>query len=125
MAAGSRSGFLVDELVPLVAQSGESLGKIGDTEGDMVKSRSTPFQETSHRGLGTQGLQKLDGSDEPDPHTLGRDFLDGGTGFSGQGFEKTRGLLQGGYGHGNVVQWIRKHVIFGAWVSTIETPGGA
>jgi hypothetical protein len=80
----------------------------------MVEARSAASEETAHRGIGGHGLDELEGADEADADTLSPDFLGWGTGFPDQGFEKTRGLLQGGDGHGDVVQRIRKHSFFGA-----------
>ncbi len=114
VATGSQAGGLINEIETFGLQTGESFGKVGNPEGDMVKTWSSPAQEPAHWAIGLKRLQELQGADKTDPDALSGDFLGGGTGFPCQGFEKKTGLLQGGNRHGDVVQRIRKHVIIGA-----------
>jgi hypothetical protein len=112
VSASPETGDSIDEFETFGLEPGESFGEIGNPEGKVMKARSSPLQEAAHGAVGAKRFQELNGSDEADPDTLSGNFFGGGTGLPGQGFIKTTGLLQGGDGHGDVVQRIRKHVFF-------------
>jgi hypothetical protein len=125
VATGSEARSFIDELQPLLLQAGQGFREIRDPVGDVMEALAPTLQETPHRGVGAQGLDELDGPDKEDPDTLGRKLLHRGTGVPGHELEQGTSLLEGGDGHGDVVQRIRKHVFFGAWVRANRTPEGA
>jgi hypothetical protein len=122
---GSGTGLGVDEMDPAFTETGEGLLKIRNPIGDVMKTRATALQEAPHSGLGPEGLQEFDGAREGNPDTLGLQGFHRGTAFPGQEFEKTAGLLQGGHGHGDVVQWVGEHIRVVAWVMKRQDPGDA
>jgi len=104
VAPSPRTGFLVDEVDSLLLEAGENMGYVGDTVGDVVEGRAPSLEEAAHRGVGVQGLQELDGTDELHPDSLAfQHFLRRGL-VSAQEMKETARLLQGRNGHGDVVQ---------------------
>jgi hypothetical protein len=104
MTPGSGPRDLVDEFEALLLELGEGFREIGDAIRDVVQSLAPFLQEASDSGIRIKWLQQLHGSDEADPDALAREFLHRGTFFASHAFEKRTRLLQGGYGHGDVVQ---------------------
>jgi len=86
-----------------------------------METLASPLKKTPHWGVRAQGLDELDGPDEKDPDALCRQLFHRGTGVPGHELEQRTSLLEGGDGHGDVVQRIREHVYFGAWVRAIRT----
>ena len=125
MSPGADAGGFVDEFEPLRLQAAERFREIGDPVGDVVKALAPFLQEATDGGIGRQGLEKFDGPDEEDPDTLRREVLHRGTRVLGHELEERTGLLQGGDGHGNVVQRVGEHVFFGALVRSVGTHGDA
>ena len=114
VTAGSRARFLVDELQSLFLQTGEGFGEVRNPIGDVMKAWASPVKEASDRGVCMYWLDELDGPYEKDPHALVCDLLHGGTGVTGHELEQGAGFFEGSNGHGDVVQWVRKHVFYGA-----------
>jgi hypothetical protein len=79
-----------------------------------METLASPLKKTPHWGVWAQGLDELDGPDEEDPDALCRQLLHRGTGVPGHELEQRTSLLEGGDGHGDVVQRIGEHVYFGA-----------
>ena len=114
VATGSEARNLIDELQPLLPQAGKGLREIGDPVGDVMEALASTLEETPHWGVLAQGFDELDGPDKEDPDALCRQLLHRGTGVPGHELEERTSLLEGGDGHGDVVQRIREHVYFGA-----------
>jgi hypothetical protein len=70
----------------------------------MMEGLALSGQEAAHGGVGAHGLQELHGAHEGDPDTLVRELFDGGPVFSGEELKQGLRLLDGGHGHGDVVQ---------------------
>ncbi|MCJ7628730.1 MAG: hypothetical protein MUO50_10125 [Longimicrobiales bacterium] len=114
VATGSEAGRLVDEFQPLLLQTGQGFREIGDPVGDVMEAWAPTLEETPYGGVGAEGLDEFDGPDKKDPDTLSRQLLYRGTVFPSHELEQRASLLEGGDGHGDVVQRIGKHVDFGA-----------
>jgi len=120
----STTRCFVDEVQPVLFETRQGFREIRDPVCDVMESLAPTLQEASNGSFGAERFHELDGPDEEDPDALSRQFLRRGTGPSCQEFEKRRGLLEGGDGHGDVVQRIRKH-IFGAFVRAKRAPEDA
>jgi len=125
VATRSKARILIDEFQTLFFHAGQGFREVGDAVGDVMEAWPSTMEETPHGGFGAQGLEELDGPDEDDPGTLRRQLLHRGTGVPGHELEERTSLREGGDGHGDVVQRIRKHVFFDTWGRVIRTPEDA
>lgn len=125
VAPGTGAGHRINKADPLPPEAGEGFGEVRDPVGDVMEARAPPMEEPADGGLRAEGLQEFDGAGEADPDALGLQGLDRGTGSPGEEFEETASLLQGGHGHGDVVQRVGKHIRVVAWKMRRQGPGGA
>lgn len=125
MAPGPDPRHRVDELDPGLPEAGERPGEVRDTVGDVMEALAAALEESAHGGFRAEWLQELDGASETDSDALGLQGFDRGTGSPPQEFEETACLLQGGDGHGDVVQRVGEHIRVVAWMKRILGPGGA
>jgi hypothetical protein len=87
VAEGARTGFGVDELESIRAESREVLLEIAGTVGDVVQPGAGALEESADAGVRRQGFEELQlRSDETDPDALGLQGLDRGTSVAGHGF---------------------------------------
>jgi hypothetical protein len=125
VAPGPDPRLWIDELDAGILEAMERLHQIRNPVGDVMESWPPALEKPAHGSVGAQRLDQLDGAGERGPDALSFQGLSRGTDFPGQEFEKARGLLQGGDGHGDVVQRVRKHSRVVAWMKTRDDPGGA
>ena len=130
MSSGSRSGFGVDEIETVLPGVGKGFYQVGNPIGDVMEAGPSLGEKPAHRGVRTQGFENLQGTHEGDTDALGLKGLHRGTRSTGHELELRTGLLQGGYGHGDVVQRVGKHFRVVAWMGLIyripaaPEPGG-
>lgn len=110
----------VNEFEPVLREFGERFWKVGDPVRDVMKSGTPAVKKTAHSGFGAEGLQKFDGADEGNSDALALQDLYRGTRIPGHELELTTCLFQRGYGHGDVVQRIRKHFRVVAWMGLLR-----
>lgn len=122
---GAEPRGFINEFDAFALQLRKGFGKIRNPIGDVVEALAPFLQESTDRGIGSQGLHELDGADEKDTDALVRKLLHGGTRVVGYELEQGGRLLQGSDGYGDVVQWVRKHDIIGAWVRAVRAPEDA
>ena len=125
VAPGPEAGSGVNEFDPLLPKAGQGFREIRDPVGDVMEALAAVLEESAHGGIGSQRLNDLDGAGKADSDALGLQGFHRGTGRSRQELEKTASLLQGGHGHGDVVQWVGKHIRVVAWMTRRQDPGGA
>jgi hypothetical protein len=125
VAPGPEARSLIDEFHALLLQPGQGFREISDPVRNVMEALASTLEESSHRRVRAQRLDEFDGSDEEDSDALIREFLHRGTRIPGHALEEGTSLLEGGNGHGDVVQRIGKHVYTGAWVRAIRTPEDA
>jgi len=122
--------MLVDEFEAVLLEVGKCFWQVWDPVRDVMKAGTPAFQKTAHGGFGAKGLQDFYGADEGNSDALAFQDLHRGTGIPRHELELTTGLFQRGYGHGDVVQRVGKHVNFVAWIGPYEgilaapEPGG-
>jgi len=71
--------------------------------GDVMQGRAATSQEPADRGVGPEGLEKLDVAGEGDLHALGVEGLGSGTGLSRKEFVEGAALFDGMDGDRDVV----------------------
>jgi hypothetical protein len=125
VAPSPRAGYPVDELETFALQASQGFRQVRYPVRNVVESLAPFVQKASDGGVGSKGLQKLNGADEANSDPLSGELFRRGGGLSGEELEEGASLPEGGHGHGNVVKWECEHVIFGAWVRTIRTPEDA
>lgn len=97
-------GFCIDEANPLGLQALELGGDVVDAVGEVVQTGSATFEEAGDGGIGTEGLEELDGPDEGDPDALRFQGLGRGTALAREEFEEGATLFDGVHGDGHVVE---------------------
>ena len=98
------SGFSVNEADAFALETLELGGDIVDAIGDVMQARTSTLEEATDGGVGSEGLEELDGADEGDTDSLGLEDLWWGTAFAGEEFVEGASLFDGGHGDGHVVE---------------------
>lgn len=113
---GTRPRTLVDELEAVLLEVGKCFWQVWDPVRDVMEPGTLAVQKTAHGGFGAKGLQDFYGAYEGNSDALAFQDLHRGTGIPGHELELTTGLFQRGYGHGDVVQRVGKHIYIVAWI---------
>jgi len=108
VASGSHPGHAVDEFQAVGLQGAEGMCEVGHLPGHVMDSGAPSSQEAAHGGIGAQGLQEFDRSDEEDPDTLIGEFLGQGTVDPLEAFIEGPGSLDGWDGDPDVVEGAEK-----------------
>jgi hypothetical protein len=103
VAAGSGPRHLVDELDAFGAESVEVRLEILRAVRDVVEGLAPSVQKAPDGGVGTEGLEQLDGPHERNANALCLEGLGLGTAFARQEFEETATLFDGVDGDRHVI----------------------
>jgi hypothetical protein len=104
MSVRPRARNAVDQLKAGGVQAGEVSLQIVGAVGDVVQARAPAAEKSPHRGIRSEGLEKLHGADERNADSLGLQGFRGRAGLAGEELEDVGALGDGVDGDAHMVE---------------------
>ena len=104
MSVRPRARNAVDQLKAGGVQAGEVSLQIVGAVGDVVQARAAAAEKSPHRGIRSEGLEKLHGADERNADSLGLQDFRGRAGLAGEELEDVGALGDGVDGDAHMVE---------------------
>ena len=102
-------GYTVDESDPGGVESGQLFDDVFGAISHVVEALAASLEETTHRGIGSEGLEELESAYEGDADALRLQGLGRGTCLARQEFEGCATPLDGVDGDGYVIERELRH----------------